>query len=108
MADKDVVAELDRWLTTWTRDHADAPLIRRARDEIVALKRECAALAAVCEEREDTRHSLWRARQARTEALEEAAQRLASLYNSDPSLSEWGMLPVLRCIEIIRAMKDRP
>lgn len=97
MSDPDVVKELDHWIEETLVGEVFRSLLYRARDEIVALKRECAALAAVCEEREDTRHSLWRAKQARAEALEEAAQICEAHKGACGG-----------CAFDIRALKDKP
>lgn len=86
MIDRDVVAELDAWIANCP----EPSLIRRARDEIVALRKALNSLP-----RTDI---MGYERSIRAEALEEAAN-----VADDACLGS-----SCRAIHAIRALKDRP
>jgi hypothetical protein len=89
MAD-DIVAELDRWLEL-DMPGDDRGVLRRARDEIVALRKGVASGGWVWEQIQMTHKA------ARAEALEEAADRVANYFaNCD------------EVVAYIRALKDKP
>lgn len=100
MADQDVVAELDEWLREWQDDrwpsvHGQA-VMQRARDEIVALRRAMPTLAD---------HYV---RQARAEALEDAAC-VCEQIEAELGPKWQDCIPVCQdCAATIRALKDKP
>ena len=88
----DILAELDAWLDDYDRrtetgkDDIEIPLVLRARDEIVALRKRCIAYIAHREI-------------VRAEALEEAA-RLADGYCMNCNLTD-------DLARAIRALKEK-
>jgi len=103
MTEPDIVAELDRWLI----DSVRPPFVtvrgmaQRARDEIVALREDNKTLSVTQHAREsvEIERRLAVARNARAEALEEAAQLCIT---HDPSRE------TRNAAAAIRALKDKP
>ena len=90
----DIIEELDRWLRAghFTSQQDEYRVVERARDEITALRTVNVAVKV---------HHAWSERidQARTQALEEAAQVI--------ELQNWETGPTA-CAAMIRAMKGEP
>ena len=85
MSEPDIVADLDEWLPNLVNFPATQDRMKRARDEIVALREDKALTAAV-------------ARHARAEALEQAAKIADDAWD-----------PLAAAIaRDIRSLKDRP
>ena len=95
----DIVAELDRWLDMIPMRGDDRGTLRRARDEIVALRAERDVITRLVPPG-GARFTASYVDAARAEALEEAAQvcEEVGIYSSS----------VAECIVRIRARKEMP
>jgi hypothetical protein len=85
----DIVAELDAWLRDWGKYEDVRPLVRRARDEIVALRADLAATEGRIYKAEDMRDACTNnynqgRNVGRTDALEEAAKAIRALKEKKP------------------------
>ena len=109
----DILAELDRWMTTSQGRRVVAgfiyrPLIQRARDEIVALRELVAEEADRSQEFADSIHD-----KARAEALEEAALACEARRDATGPQDAYAVLDVASygsackgCAHDIRALKE--